>query len=147
MSLFVQVLVGSSLLVLSAIIHVSGVAASIPVLRWLAAHMQFSILFRTIVVLSACIMGLLAAHSVQIWIWAALFYRLGHFEDLTTALYFSTVTYTTLGYGDIVLGEEIRLVSTFAAVAGLMAFGISTAFLIGVLSRLLPEVFRGEESS
>ena len=51
------------------------------------------------------------------------------------------MTYTTLGYGDVVLAENARIVATFCATTGLLTFGISTAFLIGVLSRVLPERF------
>lgn len=141
MSLLSQVLLGTGMLVASSLVHVTGVTTAIPVLRWLALRFPRRSLLRTIVLLSACVTLLLAAHGAQIWLWAGLFYRTGHIEDLATSLYFSTVTYTTLGYGDVVLDDGIRLVGTFAAVSGLMAFGISTAFLMGVLGRVLPASF------
>ncbi|WP_410001065.1 ion channel [Tateyamaria omphalii] len=60
--------------------------------------------------------------------------------DPSTSFYFATVTYTTLGHGDIVLSTEARIVATFCAITGLLTFGISTAFLTGVLSRILPDM-------
>ncbi len=67
-----------------------------------------------------------------------MFLLISDLPDLPTSFYFATVTYTTLGYGDIVLDEGARIVATFGAITGLLTFGISTAFIIGVLSRVLP---------
>jgi hypothetical protein len=72
---------------------------------------------------------------------AAFFVGFGAFSDLATALYFSLVTYTTLGYGDFVLGPDIRIFASFAAVTGLLTFGLSTAFLVGLIGRILPKQF------
>ncbi|MFC3118107.1 ion channel [Jhaorihella thermophila] len=47
------------------------------------------------------------------------------------------MTYTTVGYGDLTLGPGLRVFGTFAGVAGVLGFGISSAFLIAVMSRLL----------
>ena len=66
------------------------------------------------------------------------FIAFGAFGDPATAVYFSLVTYTTLGYGDIVLAENIRLYGALASVTGLLAFGLSTAFLVAVFAKLLP---------
>lgn len=96
---------------------------------------------RIAAVLLAVVLALLFGHTVQIWSWSLAFLWMGLFEDTAQSFYFATVTYTTLGYGDIVLGAEARVFATFAAVAGLFTFGVSTAFLIGVLGRILPDVF------
>ena len=141
MVLLIQTLIGSALLLGCTLGHILAVVASIPVLRHLGHRYQNQVMKRTFVVFSATVLILLASHSVQVWAWAALFLITGDMPDLATSLYFSTVTYTTLGYGDIVLEDQSRFVATFGAVTGLISFGITTAFLIGVLSRLLPEVF------
>ncbi|MEP4543552.1 MAG: ion channel [Paracoccaceae bacterium] len=88
---------------------------------------------------------LVLAHTLQVWTWSLVFSWITDLPDLVTSFYFATVTYTTLGYGDIVLGPDARIVATFCAITGLLTFGISTAFLIGVLSRVLPDVFEGSE--
>ena len=54
---------------------------------------------------------------------------LGEFRALETALYFSVVTATTLGYGELVLSERWRLLSTFEAMGGLMLVGVSAAYV------------------
>lgn len=78
------------------------------------------------------------AHTCQIWIWAAAL--MGHqiFADWNTAIYFSLATYTTLGYGDIILEPDLRIFAAFAAITGMLAFGVSTAFLIAVMRPMFP---------
>ena len=55
---------------------------------------------------------------------------------LARALYFSTVTFTTLGYGDITLLPRWQLISAFEATNGIVLFGVSTAFIFTVIQRL-----------
>jgi Ion channel len=55
---------------------------------------------------------------------------LGAFEDFETALYFSGLTFTSLGYGDVVLGGRVRLIAPLQAANGLMMFGITTGLFI-----------------
>lgn len=143
MSNLQQILFGSGLLALSAVIHVVAVALSLPLFKWLAGLIPDDrhSLRRGIVFLLLTLGVILAAHTVQIWAWAAVFLLIADLPDFGTSFYFATVTYTTLGYGDIVLGEGSRIVATFCAITGLLTFGISTAFLIGVLSKVLPDKF------
>ncbi len=79
---------------------------------------------------------LLAAHSIAVWMWAFTYYWLGTFATLEPALYFSIVSFTTLGFGDIILPVETRLLSGLSAANGMIAFGLSTAFLVEVLIRI-----------
>ena len=76
------------------------------------------------------------AICVECWLWAGLFLGLGAVPDFETALYFATVTYSTLGYGDVVLGEDWRLLSAFAAANGAIVFGWTTALVFLVAQRL-----------
>lgn len=87
-------------------------------------------------VLVAAIFVILGCHTMQIWIWSAAFVSVGAIDDWNSSVYFSLVTYTTLGYGDVVLGPALRIFAALASVNGLFGFGISTAFLVGVTSRL-----------
>jgi hypothetical protein len=82
------------------------------------------------------VLGLVAIHSIEIWLYAAAVWAIGAVSDFETALYFSTVTFTTLGYGDVVLGGNWRLFGAIEAGNGLILFGWSTAFLLSVTGRL-----------
>jgi Ca2+/Na+ antiporter len=67
-------------------------------------------------------------HLLEISIWA-LFYSWGHaIPDIHSAFYFSAVTYTTVGYGDLVLPEAWRLVGGIEALTGILMCGWSTGF-------------------
>ncbi|NRB33610.1 MAG: two pore domain potassium channel family protein [Rhodobacteraceae bacterium] len=87
--------------------------------------------------LSAAIIITVLGHTAQVWIWAHALLSRDIFSDWNTAIYFSLVTYTALGYGDITLGEGARVFAAFAAVTGLLGFGISTAFIAALLSKML----------
>jgi voltage-gated potassium channel Kch len=68
--------------------------------------------------------------------WAANYLYLGALETFEAAMYFSMVTYTTLGYGDITLGEEWRLLAAFQAANGVIIAGWSTALVFAVIQKL-----------
>lgn len=87
--------------------------------------------------LSAATLWLLAALSIAIWIWAIFFQFLECFDSIEESLYFSMVSFTTLGFGDVTLPHQWRILSGMIAANGLVLFGLNTAFLIEVLHRLL----------
>lgn len=68
--------------------------------------------------------------------WAATYLALGAMSDPEEAVYFSTVTYTTLGFGDVVMEGRWRLLSAFEAAAGIIMFGWTTAVIVSALQRL-----------
>jgi hypothetical protein len=92
--------------------------------------------WHNIVIILTAVLILVLSHTIHIWLWA--FYFLYHrvIETWNTAIYFSLITYTTVGYGDIVLGPDFRIFAAFNAVTGLFAFGLSTAFIVAVMSNL-----------
>jgi hypothetical protein len=79
---------------------------------------------------------LILLHVLEIAVWAS-FYALNHaMPDWHSALYFSSVTYTTTGYGDLVLPEGWRLAGGIEALTGILMCGLSTGFFFSVLTRL-----------
>jgi len=75
-------------------------------------------------------------HLVEITVWAVYFAASGAMADIDTALYFSAVTYTTTGYGDLVLPERWRLVGGVEALTGILMCGWSTGFFFAVVNQL-----------
>ncbi len=73
---------------------------------------------------------------VQCWLWALVLIALGAFDGLEPALYFATVTFSTLGYGDLVLGPDFRLLGAFAATNGTMIFGWTTAMIFVAVQKV-----------
>lgn len=87
-------------------------------------------------ILMIAIALIVLAHTAQVWTWASAFVMVGAIGEWNTALYFSISTYTTLGYGDVILEPGLRIFAAFAAVTGMLAFGISTAFLVSLMGRM-----------
>jgi hypothetical protein len=77
------------------------------------------------------------AHLTQIALWAVAFLMSGEVSTFEKAFYFSAENYTALGYGDIGLSEQWRLLGPLEAVNGLLLFGLSTAVMFAVMSHLI----------
>lgn len=84
-------------------------------------------------------LGITGAHTVQLYFWALAFWFADAITEFPTAIYFSLVTYTSLGYGDVVLEENFRIFGAMESITGLLMFGITTAFLVGYYSRIMRE--------
>ncbi len=84
-------------------------------------------------VLSLAMFWTLLMTTASVWIWAAAFRVLGVFETIEASVYFSLVAFTTLGFGDILLPTEWRLLGGMAAANGLLIFGLLTAMLVETL--------------
>jgi len=82
------------------------------------------------------VLCLMAMHTVEIWLYACALLAVGAQTDFEAALYFSTTSFTTLGYGDVVLDRHWRLFGAIEGANGLLLFGWSTAFLFSVTERL-----------
>lgn len=86
--------------------------------------------------LSVVMAVLMLGHFFMFATWAALFTSLGEFEDFATAFYHSTVNFTSLGYGDIVMSEERRLLGALEAANGVLMFGLSAGAILSVMNGL-----------
>ncbi len=79
---------------------------------------------------------LILMHGVEIAVWA-LFYLWGKcLPDAESAFYFSGVTYTTVGYGDLVLPEPFRILAPIEALTGILMCGLSAALFFATLTRI-----------
>ena len=90
--------------------------------------------------LSLTAVYLMILHFIEIAVWAIVFLLIPNIEELATfeeAIYFSMVTYATLGYGDITLGPYWRIMSGFEAMNGILLFGWSTAMFFSAVQKIL----------
>ena len=139
-----QILIGSAMIALTVVIHITGIIGLIAYIKSLKSRGLQTVgpgryvgMMRVLVV---TILGIFFAHTAEIWSWAVLYLWLGEFESLERALYFSTVTFTTLGYGDITLQEGWQLLSSLEAANGIILFGVSTAFVFAVIRKMFEVV-------
>ena len=82
--------------------------------------------------------GIFIIHGTQIIGWGVTYWIVGALPNLPDSIYFSTVTFSTLGYGDIVLNERWRILGALEGIAGFIHIGWSTAYLISASSRYGP---------
>jgi hypothetical protein len=87
----------------------------------------------TLGMITAVMVLLVIGNFVQIILWGALFVYLGEFTDLKTAVYHSAVNFATLGYGDIVMSEERRILGPMQSINGVLMVGVSTAVMMSAL--------------
>jgi len=91
--------------------------------------------------------GTVLVHLVEIAVWAVYYAAQGAMPDLDTALYFSAVTYTTTGYGDLVLPERWRLVGGVEALTGILMCGWSTGFFFALVNQIFMRDARAARDS
>jgi hypothetical protein len=129
-----KLLAGWALMAFSVVIHATGVVSAMRWERRQPTSQQFWPLTWLFIRLAGWIIWF---HLIEITVWALLYLGLRAIPDLQSALYFSAVTYTTTGYGDIVLPKEWRLVGGVEALTGILMCGWSTGFFFAVVSRML----------
>ncbi len=66
-------------------------------------------------------------------VWAQVFLAYGEFADFSSAFYHSVVNFTTLGYGDLVMSPERRLLGALEGSNGVLMFGLTTSVLFKVM--------------
>lgn len=135
--MFVQIVIGSGLLLLSILIA----ATSAMVMEWIFAVATPWLLRephrpKLMLVLAGVSVWVLAILTAGIWIWALAFHALGAFVTLEEAVYFSLVSFTTLGFGDVLLPMEWRILSGMAAANGFLTFGLMTALMVEALRHI-----------
>lgn len=130
--------IGAVILLIAATVLVHGFGTFALVgglLRESRAKWDHVSIFRMQFVLARVVMAIFALHLVEAGIWAAFYSFSGALPDFRTALYFSLASYTTVGYGDVVLGEQWRLLGVFEACIGVLMLGWSTGILFALVSR------------
>lgn len=135
--MFANLLLATFMVVVTVIVHFVGLLILLRVLRYRGHgfRAQESVLGQCVLVVIV-VLGIFAIHTLEIWSYAVVFLGIGAIDRFEPALYFSTVTFSSLGYGDIVLPPDWRLFGAIEAANGLILFAWSTAFLISLMSRL-----------
>jgi hypothetical protein len=85
--------------------------------------------------------ALLLLHLLEAAVWALFFVLVGGLPDFESAAYFSLASYTTVGYGDVVLPEPWRLLGPIEAAVGVLMLGWSTGILVAVIGVVYRHLF------
>ena len=131
---FVGVLITTGSVAFHALGLVGLLQCLIPQVKIQKRHFSY---VRAVTVTSLAVLVIFILHAIIVLLWAYHFTNLGEFSDFGRAVYFSLVTYTTLGYGDITLSESYQILSGLEAINGIILFGVSTASLFAIFQRFL----------
>ncbi len=133
-------LIGAGLVAITVAIHAVGTTGLVRLLsrEYLDGEGRLSSR-RTLGALTIAAVVLVFLHAIEIMVWAGVYEVLvpvGELADFEAAVYFSFVTFTTLGYGDITLSEGYRLLSGIQALNGILLVGWSTALMFAVVQKI-----------
>ena len=138
------ILISLAIIVVTILIHGFGCAWGLNYLVRKVTFLKSGFNFRkSLVVLSLTAVFLMLLHYVEIVLWAFVYLNIPELDKIVhweEAIYFSTVTYTTLGYGDITLPPVWRLMSGFEAMNGILLFGWTTAMFYAVVQKIAAKI-------
>ena len=123
---------------LMALTLVAQTAVATPLIEWLrrVVRRHYAGPFDAGLLVGRTAIALRVLHGLTILRWAA-FYRWLCFPSWTSAFYFSGSTYSTVGYGDVVLPPQWRLLCTIESIVGVLMCGLSVSILFALIQTLV----------
>ena len=126
-----NILIATCMMVATTVIHAGGMLLAMQMSG--APKSPPSKRLRRLSLVSGVVILMFLVSVLEVLVWALTYLALNAIEGLEKALYFSMVTFTTLGYGDVVLEERWRLLASFEAANGIIMFGWTTAIVMAVV--------------
>lgn len=132
--MFTQIALGTFLMLMSIVVA-GGAFLALEILLarshpWLTREPHRP---KLMLVMSITVVWVLGMVTAGVWIWAIALWALGIFITMEASVYFSLTAFTTLGFGDVLLPQQWRLLGGMAAANGLLNMGLLTAMLVEVL--------------
>jgi hypothetical protein len=138
--LVVQFAISSAMVLLCVAIHGIGLFSLSRALRGEAAVERLRhidpLSRRGALFTLSIVIAMLALHGIEIWAFAFVYVLVGAIPELEDALYFSTISYSTVGYNDTHIMADWRLLGAFESILGMFLLGWSTAFFFRMLGRI-----------
>jgi hypothetical protein len=133
------------LVVITVILHVIGLGfinrRVLQTINLVKNHPNFNVLFVIVMGVTTLLATLL--HALEAGIWAVIYRVVGAVPDGKSALLYSLNAITTYGHSDLNLAPHWELMGAVEALNGMLLFGLTTAFLYGMLQRVWPTEGRG----
>jgi hypothetical protein len=127
---------GTLLISTTVIVHTLGLML---LARWMGWIVHWFRLHRhrigKIVAMVTTVLGLFLVHTIEVWLWAFAYLSTGAVGGLESAVYFSTVTFSTLGYGDITATAGWHVFAALEGMNGFILIGWSIAYLVAASTR------------
>jgi len=132
--MLIATLIACLLVVITVAIHAVGISALLRTM--IRSHTLDQSGFRPV---TAIVIGLtcwlILIHLSEISVWGLFYFWQGCLPDAESAFYFSGVTYTTVGYGDLVLPKPWRMIAPVEAMTGILMCGLSTGLFFALVTR------------
>jgi voltage-gated potassium channel Kch len=137
-----EALIACLLVVITVAVHAVGFSALLRAIMRSRVLARSGFVPATLLVISlSC--WLILIHVIEMSVWGLFYYLQGCLPDAESALYFSAVTYTTVGYGDVVLPKPWRMLAPLEAMTGILMWGLSTGLFFAVVSRWISNWMQG----
>ena len=130
--------IGTLMISLTVVVHTFGLMAVTHAMAWITDRIRLHGHRSRLLAMNTVVIGVFAVLTAEVWLWAAGFMVIGVVDDFETALCFSTTTFSTQGYGDVVPNPEWRMLAALESVNGFLLIGWSTAYLIAAGIRVGP---------
>ena len=132
--MLLNILIGSFLIVLTTGIHAGGMVLAIQTIQSKNGFLKQCLhLKRQFYSVGSIVLIMFFVSLVEVLVWSITYLLLNAIDGFEQALYFSMVTFTTLGYGDVTLEEQWRLLASFEAANGIIMFGWTTAIVMAAV--------------
>jgi hypothetical protein len=131
------------MMVITTAVHAAGMMLSLRLVELKPAMPRAEVRHRHLYVVSGVVIIMFCVSLFEVLLWAIPYLASGSLQRFEEAVYFSMVTYTTLGYGDVVLSERWRLLASFEAANGIIMFGWTTAIIMAVIKKVYYDPGKG----
>ena len=133
-----ELLLGTVVVSLTVVVHTFGLIGVANLMNRVAGRHPIHEFRSKVISMVILVHGLLAVHTLEIWIWAAVYRVTGAIATISDAMYFSAITFSTLGYGDRLIDVEWRMLAGMEGLSGFVLIGWSTAYLVAASTRIGP---------
>ena len=134
--MLVNMTIAALLMVITTIVHASGMLLVVRVVLLKEEKSASRKRLMHLYSVAGVVLLMFLISVIEVLAWSLTYLWLGALESLEKATYFSMVTFTTLGYGEIVLDEQWRLLASFEAANGIIMFGWTTAIVLAAVQRI-----------
>lgn len=132
-----EILVAVAIVFVCLLLHVAGIMV---MAEWLLRRRELlereGVRIRHSILIIILFSGIMLLHLIETSIWALFYYTRELFSDFETSLYFSMTSFTTIGYGDVLLPHRWRLLGVMEGVSGVLLCGVSTAFIFAAINAM-----------
>ena len=128
--MLLNIVIGAILMVATTVIHAGGMMMVLSMIRKRERRVELRLRWRRVYKVGGIVLMMFYISILEVLLWAITYLSLNAIDGFEQAFYFSMVTFTTLGYGDIVLHERWRVLGSFEAANGIIMFGWTTAIVI-----------------